>query len=48
VRAMWKLQLTYLNPKFSEYMQSEMEEAATSQRPNVRTEFEQLLAMELD
>ncbi len=48
VRAMWKLQFTYLNPQFYEYMQSEIEEAATSQRPNVRTEFEQLLAMELD
>ena len=48
VRAMWKLQFAYLNPKFYEYMQSEIEDAATSQRPNVRTEFEQLLAMELD
>ena len=48
VRAMWKLQFTYLNPNFCEYMQPEIEEAATSQRPNVRTEFEQLLARERD
>jgi hypothetical protein len=48
VRAMWNLQFTYLNPKFFEYMQPEIEKAATSQRPNIRTEFEQLLAREHD
>ena len=47
VRVMWKLQSNYLDPKFCEYMQAHIEAAATLNQPNVRAEFERLLADEL-
>ena len=48
VRAMWKLQSAYLNPYFCEYMQPQIEEAATLDQPDIRTEFERLLLKERD
>jgi hypothetical protein len=47
VRAMWKLQSEYLDPSFREYMQPQVEEAATLDQQNVQTEFMRLLAEEL-
>ena len=43
---MWKLQSDYLDPDFRRYMQPQIEEAATLDQPDVRTEFERLLAEE--
>jgi len=48
VRVMWELQSAYLNPDFCEYMQPQIEEAATLGQPDVRAEFERLLAKERD
>jgi hypothetical protein len=46
VRAMWNLQSAYLDPNFCEHMQPEVEAAAARGRPDVRREFERLLADE--
>jgi hypothetical protein len=48
VRVMWELQSAYLNPKFREYMQPQVEKAAALEHPDIRTEFERLFAKERD